>query len=265
MTATEKRSTYSVPEAADRLGISVARTRQLVSSGKLASTKSGARRYVPAAAIADYEAAALARREALLAAAPTDWDWEGILVNTLARWLRGQGWQEVSRASAALREHGIDLLVTKDDRTRVIEVKGWPGSTHGTGPKAGQKKRWRSTMGRNYVGDLVLSAMLLRSSRPDDQVAIAVPDRETFVTLLERIRESLETLGIGAYVIREGGEVRPFLEVEAVDQGRTARERAIDREFVRRLVQMSDVEREDHYIRSNRAALDMLADARRGR
>lgn len=254
---------YSVTEAAERLGISVARTRQLVGTGELRSTKSGRRRYVSADAVAEFEAVVRARREALLAAAPTNWDWEGNLVATLAAWLKQEGWQEVSRANAALREHGIDLVMEREGTTRIIEVKGWPSSTHTSGPKRGQSKRWRPTMGRNYMGDLVLSAMILRSSRPDE-VAIAVPDIETFRNLLERISPSLATLGIGAYVIAENKEVRTLLAVEDVDQGRRARERAVDRAFVRRLVEMSDTEREEHYIASNRAALEMLADARRG-
>lgn len=257
--------TYSVAEAADRLGISVPRTRQLISTGKLTSTKSGSRRYVPARSLDAFEGAREQRTRALLAAAPTDWDWEGNLVETLAQWLKERGWHEVSRANAALREHGIDLVVERDAKTRVIEVKGWPAATHTTGAKSGTRKRWRSTMGRNYLGDLVLSAMVLRSSRPDDEVAIAVPNRETFLSLLDRIRSSLETLGIGAYVIDEGGGVKPFLSVEDVDQGRQARDQAIDRALVRRLVDMSDVDREAHFIASNQAALEMLADARPGR
>lgn len=265
-TASLDAKSYTVAQAAARLGLSVTRTRRLIWSRKLASTKSGWRRYVPASAIAEFEAAARARRQAreqaLLAAAPTDWDWEGNLVDSLADWLKELGWQEVSRASAALREHGVDLVMERDGRTRIIEVKGWPSSKHTSGPKKGRLKRWRPTMGRNYVGDLVLSAMILRSSRPDDEVAISVPERETFLNLLERIRPSLELLGIGAYVISENGEVRPFLAVEDVDQGRDARDRAVDRTVVRRLVEMSDIQREAHYISSNRAALEMLADAR---
>ncbi len=260
---TQDRS-YTVVEAAETLGLSVGRTRQLIGAGRLSSTKVGYRRYVPARSLHAFEAARELREKASLAAAPTDWDWEGNLVETLAAWLKEGGWEEVSRANAALREHGIDLVMEKDGRTRVVEVKGWPAATHATGPKSGTRKRWRSTMGRNYLGDLVLSAMVLRSSRPDDEVAIAVPDRETFVSLLERIRSSLETLGIGAYVIDERGKVTPFLAVEDVDHGRHARDQAIDRALVRRLVDMSDVDREAHFIASNQAALEMLADARRG-
>lgn len=256
---------YSVTDAAARLGLSVGRTRQLIKAGQLTSTTAGRRRRVSGRSLTDFQAARKRRADALVASASTEWDWEGSLVATLAAWLKEQGWQEVSRANAALREHGIDLVMEKHGRTRVIEVKGWPAAKHSTGPKSGTPKQWRSTMGRNYLGDLVLSAMVLRSSRPDDEVAIAVPDRETFVSLLGRIRSSLETLGIGAYVIDQHGGVKAFLSVEDVNHGRRARDQAVDRAVVRRLVEMSDADREAHFIASNRAALEMLSDARRGR
>lgn len=256
-------SMCSVAEAADRLKLSVAWTRRLIATGSLASTKIGARRYVPSGALAEYDAARQVREHALRAAASTDWDWEGNLVDTLARWLGRQGWTEVSRAETALREHGIDLVVEKDGRQRVIEVKGWPTARHATGPRSGQVKRWRPTMARNCIGDLVFSAMVLRSSHPDDEVAIAVPERETYTSLLERIRPSLETLGVGAYVIDERGDVKSFVAIEEVDAGRVSRDEAVDRAFVRRLVEMTDAEREVHFVSSNRAALEMLADGRR--
>ncbi|CAN5852816.1 hypothetical protein BH23CHL8_BH23CHL8_10730 [soil metagenome] len=257
-------TTRPVREAAARLGLSVARTRRLIGTGALASVKAGARRYVTDEGIEAFLRARQERELVLRNATPQEWDWEGNLVETLSASLQSQGWSEVSRADAVIRKHGIDLVMTRDERTRVIEVKGWPTSTHRSGPKAGQPKRWRSTTGRNYMADLVFSGMLLRSSRPDDEVAIAVPE-ETFLTLLERVRSQLEALGIGAYVIDQNGDVRAFLAVEEVDRGRLERDRRTDKAMIRRLVSMSDRDREAHFIDSNRAALEMLIDARRAR
>ena len=139
------------------------------------------------------------------------WDWEGHVVDSLVTHLESKGWQVVSRADPAAREHGVDLLVARGRRTQAIEVKGWPAAVHASGAKAGQPKRWRSTMARNYMGDLVLSVLLHRHNRPDDEVALAVPDRETFTTLLGRLRPALELLGIGAYVVHEEGRVEEVL------------------------------------------------------
>ncbi len=57
------------------------------------------------------------------------------------------------------------------------------------------------------MGDLVLSALLLRAEHAADDVAIAVPAYETFTSLLSRIGPPLKSLGIDAYVIHEGGTV----------------------------------------------------------
>ncbi len=51
------------------------------------------------------------------------------------------------------------------------------------------------------MGDLVLQGLLLLDARPDHEVTIAVLGRETFVSLIERLRTSSGRLGIGVYVI----------------------------------------------------------------
>ena len=198
---------YTVADIADELGMTEARVRTLVRSGELDSELRVRRRYISAQALTAFRTERMRRDEEAMSNAPTDWDWEGNLVKTLAEELERQGWREVSRARTALREHGIDLVVERYERTQVIEVKGWPSATHTRGPKRGQKKQWRSTVARNYMGDLVLSALLLRAERAADEVAIAVPAYETFTSLLSRIGPSIKSLGIDAYVIHEGGTV----------------------------------------------------------
>ncbi|MGA2514342.1 MAG: hypothetical protein ABSG37_12105 [Candidatus Limnocylindrales bacterium] len=140
-----------------------------------------------------------------------DWAWEGHVVESLLTHLEGEGWRLVSRADPALREHGVDLLVARGRRRQAIEVKGWPRAVHASGAKAGQPKQWRSTMARNYMGDLVLSVLLHLQDRPGDEIVFPVPNRKTFTTLLGRLRPALEPLGIGAYVVQEDGLVDTVL------------------------------------------------------
>lgn len=204
---TDPSAPMTVMQAAETLGLTVMRVRTLISSGMLESALVGRRRYVPHAAIAAYNKARRATEASRRAKAPLDWDWEGNLVARLADWFTRHGWREVSRADAALREHGIDLVVEKDGRTKVIEVKGWPTERHSSGIKAGQPKKYRQTIARSYFGDLMLAAMLLRVDRPDDDIAVAVPDRTTFVALIERVGPLLASLRIEAYVIDAQGGV----------------------------------------------------------
>jgi hypothetical protein len=112
----------------------------------------------------------------------------------------------VPQTDTAIREHGVDLVVERHGRTQWIEVKGWPTSVVRNGPNKGKPIRAPHAMARNFLGDLVLSALLLRAHHPDDEVAIAVPDHTTFTTLLTTISESLNALGVGVYVVDvEGG------------------------------------------------------------
>ena len=201
----------TLPEAAGAVGLSVAWTRRLIHDGRIPATRRRGRLFIAPAAVEAYRAT----RARPAAEAPADghdaWAWEGHVVDSLVTHLESRGWQVVSRADPALREHGVDLLVARGRRRQAIEVKGWPAAVHASGAKAGQPKQWRSTMARNYMGDLVLSVLLHLQNRPGDEVALAVPDRETFTTLLGCLQPALELLGIGAYVVHEEGRVDTVL------------------------------------------------------
>jgi hypothetical protein len=53
----------------------------------------------------------------------------------------------------------------------------------------------------------VLTTLLILDKYPDREVAIAVPDRLTFHSLVERLKPQLQRLGIGAQIIHENGQV----------------------------------------------------------
>jgi hypothetical protein len=58
---------------------------------------------------------------------------------------------------------------------------------------------------------LLLEVLLLLETRPDHEIAIAVPGWATFTTLVERLTEPLGRLGIGAFVVREDGRIDEVL------------------------------------------------------
>jgi hypothetical protein len=144
-----------------------------------------------------------------------DWDWEGNVVVALVKHLEDLGWRVLERADPAIREHGVDLVVERDGVRRAIEVKGYPSASYRTGSKAGEPKPWRAPQARSYMGGLLLEAMLLPEKKPGHEVAIAVPDRETFTTLIERLTVPLGRLGIGVYVVHEGGRIEERLQAAA--------------------------------------------------
>lgn len=201
----------TVSDAAAALGVSVAYMRQLLRSGAIASELRGRLRFVSKDALAAYSRERERRLEETRAAASQEWDWEGNVAHAVEEHHRMAGWQIVSRADAGSKEHGIDLRLERDGVSRSIEVKGWPTPIHIQGAKAGQAKRWRPTMARNYMADLILKALILRSSHPRDEIAIAFPARPTFMGLLDRIHDSIQLLGIGVFVVYEGRRVEEVL------------------------------------------------------
>lgn len=209
----EEPAVYSVVDAAKALDISVPRMRRLIHDEVLPSERRGKRRLLPASGLLAFKDERLRRAAEAIKNAPTDWDWEGNVVAKIAEHLALQGWQIVARADAATREHGVDLKAERAGVTHWIEVKGWPSAVHARGVKKGRPKMWRPTMARSYAGDLLLSCLLLRADHPKDSVSIAVPARETFTTLIRRLRLPLERASIGAYVVHEDGHVEDLIDV----------------------------------------------------
>jgi hypothetical protein len=178
--------------------------RRMLSGGRLAGTLVNGRWRIPMASIRAYETER-ARRHAA-AAEGQDWTWEGNVVAALRVHFEREDWK-VRALVPASKQHGVDMELERHGVHRLIEVKGYPSAKHTSGAKAGQAKAWRPTMARNYMGDLVMHALLLLGSHPTHEVAIAVPDVETFTTLLDRLDGPLRRLGIGAFVVHQDGSV----------------------------------------------------------
>lgn len=260
--ASDSSPLLTVSAVASDLGMSEARVRRLIAEGAIVSERVGGRRLVSPSALRSLRAERARRAAEPEASAPTSWDWEGNVVTTLAKHLQVEGWKVVRQANAATRETGVDLEVRKGDRRRLIEVKGWPASKHAEGPQAGKRKRWPATMARNYFGDLLLNAFLHIESAAAAEVAIAVPDRETFTTLLRRVEPTLRRVGVDAYVIHADGDVR---YVDGGAAARVYRPADVDRSEIRRTLRLGDAQREAIYVESNRNLLRAFQEGARRR
>ena len=135
-----------------------------------------------------------------------DWYWEGNVVAALARALAADGWTIRRMADTGRREQGVDLVAVSGRRTLMVEVKGYPTTTYARGPKAGQRKPTLPvSQARQWFSHALLECLLLRSRYPDAEVAMAFPQMETYLRLIERVRSSLVRLGFGVYVIASDG------------------------------------------------------------
>jgi excisionase family DNA binding protein len=201
---------FTLHEAAVRLERSEYWIRELVRRGRIPAWREGGRILLDSKDIEAYAQVIAARR--LPSAPEKEWATEHLVVSALVRHLRRDGWRVVKRADPRTREHGVDLIVERDGILRAIEAKGFPAAFYPEGhAKAGQRRSWRSTQARTYMGDLLLTTLLVQDKYPDHEVAIAVPERLTFSSLVERLKPALRRLDIGAYIVHENGQVTEAL------------------------------------------------------
>jgi Holliday junction resolvase-like predicted endonuclease len=108
---------------------------------------------------------------------PGEWHTESRVQSAVISFLVRNGWQIISAADTARREHGIDIVAVRQGYTVAIEVKGFPSRHYADPSRAGEEKRTQpSTQAKHWYAQAVLAAMLTRSRRRQDQAVIALPD-----------------------------------------------------------------------------------------
>lgn len=142
-----------------------------------------------------------------------DWFWEGNVQEALAAHLRAEGWSVDQLADTASRARGIDVIARKDGRTLAIEVKGYPSTTYARGAQQGTPKRTNPTnQAPKWFSQAFFKAITTTDGSGSPEVAIAFPDYPRFRSLVANSEWALRRLGIGVYLVREGGEVVTVLD-----------------------------------------------------
>lgn len=129
----------------------------------------------------------------------------------VVRFLAAEGWRIVRVADTDARERGTDVVAEANGRTLHVEAKGWPGTTYARGERAGQPKPTApSVQAAHWYAGVLLSALRLRERRPDDDVAIALPDRLRYRNLLGETRSSLAAMRVGVLLVADDGRVESW-------------------------------------------------------
>ncbi|MGH8884829.1 MAG: hypothetical protein ACRDYX_06585 [Egibacteraceae bacterium] len=139
-----------------------------------------------------------------------DWFWEGNILIALARYLERQGWQITSTAEGGSADQGMGLVVRRDERELLVEVKGFPSAPPAPGPdpRAGQPRPARmSSKARQWYAHALLGVMLKRQAHPDAEVALALPAHRTYRSLVEQTACALRTLGVSVFLVSANGDV----------------------------------------------------------
>lgn len=136
-----------------------------------------------------------------------EWSWEGNVQAAVVAFLVGEGWSITRVADTASKEHGTDVEAVRSGHRLHVEVKGWPSERYTDPARAHeQKKTMPATQARVWFADAV-HALRLRTSHPDDAVAIALPAVDTYRRLWEGIRPPTVGAGIALVWVERDGTV----------------------------------------------------------
>ena len=138
-----------------------------------------------------------------------EWHTEANVQAALVTALAGDGWRILSVANTATKEHGIDVIASRDGRTVVFEVKGFPSRNYADPARAGEAKRTSpSTQAGHWYSQAVLAAMRLRGKEPGWGSVIALPDFPRYRDLHAETAGSRAAAQIEVWWVHETGAVQ---------------------------------------------------------
>jgi Holliday junction resolvase-like predicted endonuclease len=119
-----------------------------------------------------------------------------------------RGYRVLSVANTATKEHGIDVIASRDGATVGVEVKGYPSRNYADPARASERKKTQpSTQADHWFAAAVLAAMRLRGKEPDWSSVIALPDFNRYRDLFSETQGSLSAAGISVWWVDEEGAV----------------------------------------------------------
>ena len=137
-----------------------------------------------------------------------EWHTEANVQAALVAALAGEGWRILSVANTATKEHGIDVIASRDGLTVGVEVKGFPSRNYADPARAGEAKRTSpSTQAGHWYSQALLAAMRLRGKEPGWGSVIALPDFPRYRDLHAETAGSLAAAQIEIWWVDQTGTV----------------------------------------------------------
>jgi len=122
--------------------------------------------------------------------------------------LTADGWKVECIADTEKGQPGADIRAQRQGQILIVEVKGYPSKVYERGARSGQPKRTNpATQARHWVAEALMTALLRQSESEADQVAIAFPNFAVYTSLLARLSEPIEKLGLQVLIVHESGRV----------------------------------------------------------
>lgn len=137
-----------------------------------------------------------------------EWHTEANVQASLVTALAANGWRIESVANTATKEHGIDVIASRDGQMVGIEVKGFPSRRYADPARANEVKRTNpSTQAGHWYSQAVLAAMRLRGKEPTWRSVIALPYFRRYRDLHAQTVGSLAAAQIEVWWVDQAGLV----------------------------------------------------------
>ncbi|WP_244345316.1 MarR family transcriptional regulator [Thermus thermophilus] len=128
------------------------------------------------------------------------WTWEGHVQERVARFLEERGWEIQRKADTAKKEPGQDLVARFPGTPRLlwVTVKGYPQGTSKTSP---------ATQARHWFKQAIFDILDWRGRDQAVALAVALPEKEVYRKLADRVRYLQPMLRFSFLWVREDGGV----------------------------------------------------------
>ncbi len=137
-----------------------------------------------------------------------EWHQEAHVQAAVVTHLATTGWQITSVADTATKERGIDIVARRAGDVIGVEVKGFPSRFYADPARAGHRKPTQpATQARVWYASAMLAAMRLRTREPSMISVMALPDFQTYRSLVADTRWSLERCEIRVWWVSDNGAV----------------------------------------------------------
>ncbi|MBI5491830.1 MAG: hypothetical protein HY893_02730 [Deltaproteobacteria bacterium] len=129
---------------------------------------------------------------------------EDEVIDAVIGFLRGEGWEISSRATAKAKQRGYDIEATRGTERLIVEAKGAGSSIDGS-PRHGHE--FDRTQVFDHVAKAILKALRVVAGH-SGRAAVAFPDNKNHREEVKQVHEALMTLGIIIFWVSVDGIVR---------------------------------------------------------
>jgi hypothetical protein len=148
----------------------------------------------------------------MMSASPASWPCEQNVVESVASYLRAEGWTIESIADTEARSPGADIRAVRSSELLIVEAKGYPATVYARGENKGKPKPTRpGVQARHWYGQVLFDAILRQSQFPSATVMIALPDFPLFRNLISRTEHALRKLDISVFLVCDNCSVKKLI------------------------------------------------------